>query len=241
MPADFLRDVVRPPQSKRSRVWSMVPLSIAAHALGALAFLIIPLTANEEPPPPAALAKTLNIMEARPIPPPPAAVRPQSSTVARDTGAAPIVVPDVIAPEREVTPSGTGDIPVPGGVGVTEGFPGGVDMGPKTMMPVPPPPPVQARVVHKLGGDIREPQKIRHVPPIYPQIAVSAGVQGIVILEATISEAGTIENLRVLRSHALLERAAVEAVKQWRYTPTRLNGVPVPIIMTVTVNFTLNR
>jgi protein TonB len=53
--------------------------------------------------------------------------------------------------------------------------------------------------------------------------------------------AGTIENLRVLRSHPLLERAAVEAVKQWRYTPTRLNGVPVPIIMTVTVNFTIQR
>jgi protein TonB len=242
MPADFLRDVVRPPHTKRSRVWSMVPLSIAAHALGALAFLIIPLTANEEPPPPAALAKTLNIMEARPIPPPPAAVRPQSSTVARDTGAAPIVVPDVIAPERDVTPSGTGNIPTPGGVGYAEGFPGGVDFGEKGAIPVPPPPPpVQARVPVRPGGDIREPQKIRHVAPVYPQIAMSAGVQGIVILEAIISETGTIENLRVLRSHALLESAAVEAVKQWRYTPTRLNGVPVPIIMTVTVNFTLNR
>jgi protein TonB len=79
------------------------------------------------------------------------------------------------------------------------------------------------------------------VPPVYPPIALSAGVQGVVILEATISENGTIENVRTLRSHPLLERAAVEAVKRWRYTPTRLNGQPVPIILTVTVNFMIER
>ena len=70
-------------------------------------------------------------------------------------------------------------------------------------------------------------------------IAIESRVTGVVILEATISESGTVENLRVLRSHPLLERAAIEAVRQWRYTPTRLNGVPVPVIMTVTVNFVL--
>jgi TonB family protein len=241
MPADFLRDVVRPPQSKRSRVWSMVPLSIAAHALGGLAFFIIPLAAEEEPPPPAALARVLNIMTARPIPPPPAAVRPPSSSVPRDTGAAPSVIPDEIAVEREVAPSGTGDTPAIGSVSFGEGVIGSVNLGERVVAPTPPPPPVQERKPVRPGGDIREPQKIRHVPPIYPQIAISAGVQGIVILEATISEAGTIENLRVLKSHPLLERAAIEAVKQWRYTPTRLNGVPVPIIMTVTVNFMLQR
>jgi len=240
MPAEFLRDVVRPPQ-KRSRVWSMVPLSIAAHALGALAFFIIPLAAEEEPPPPAPLAKFLNIMTARPIPPPPAPARPPAPTVARDAGAAPIVIPDAIAPEREIVRSGTGDISPIGSVDVGDGFIGGVDLGERLAAPGPPPPPVQARVPVRPGGDIREPQKIRHVPPIYPQIAVSAGVQGIVILEATISESGTIENLRVLKSHPLLERAAIDAVGQWRYTPTRLNGVPVPIIMTVTVNFMLDR
>jgi periplasmic protein TonB len=240
MPADFLRDVVRPPRSKRSRVWSMVPLSIAAHALGGLAFLIIPLAAEEDPPPPAPLARTFNIMTARPIPPPPAAVTPRATPAARDASAAPTVIPDAIAPEPEVAPSGTGDTPTPGGLGVADGVLGGVDLGARIGAPTPPPPP-QRRLPVKPGGEIREPQKIRHVPPIYPQIAVSAGVQGIVILEATISEAGTIENLRVLKSHPLLERAAIEAVKQWRYTPTRLNGVPVPIIMTVTVNFMLQR
>jgi protein TonB len=196
----------------------MVPLSIAAHALGGLAFFIIPLAAEEDPPPPASLARTLNIMTARPIPPPPAGVRPQSFTVARDTGAAPTVIPDVIAPEREVQPSGTGDTAAIGSVSIGDGAIGGVDLGERVGLPAPPPPP-QLRTPLRPGGDIREPQKIRHVPPIYPQIAIISRVQGIVILEATISETGTIENLRVLKSHPLLERAAIEAVKQWRYTP----------------------
>jgi protein TonB len=91
------------------------------------------------------------------------------------------------------------------------------------------------------GGDIRVPQKIFNVTPIYPAIAASSGVEGVVILEATISETGAVENVRVLKAHPLLDRAAVDAVRQWRYTPTRLNGMPVPVVMAVTVRFTLQR
>jgi protein TonB len=241
MPAEFLRDVVRPPQ-KRSRVWSVVPLSIAAHAVGVFAFFIIPLAAKEEPPLPASLARTFNIMSARPMPPqPPGPQHRRVSAATRDVAAAPTAAPDEITEEQPAPPSSVGDT-APGGVEFTGGVPGGIGSGERF---VPPPPPVpEAAHVRKPvrpGGDIREPKKIVHVPPIYPAIAVSAGVHGIVILEATISEAGSIENLRVLRSHPLLERAAIDAVKQWRYTPTRLNGVPVPIIITVTVNFTLHR
>ena len=75
--------------------------------------------------------------------------------------------------------------------------------------------------------------------PVYPQIAQSARVQGIVIIEATIGPNGKVQNARVLRSIPLLDQAALDAVRQWEYTPTLLNGVPVPVIMTVTVNFTL--
>jgi protein TonB len=64
-------------------------------------------------------------------------------------------------------------------------------------------------------------------------------VQGVVILEAVIGEDGTVQNVRVLRSKPLLDDAAVEAVRQWRFTPTLLNGQPVPIVMTVTVRFDL--
>ena len=64
-------------------------------------------------------------------------------------------------------------------------------------------------------------------------------VEGVVILETVIGATGSVEQARVLRSVPLLDDAAVAAVSQWRYTPTLLNGVPVPIIMSVTVNFTL--
>ena len=75
--------------------------------------------------------------------------------------------------------------------------------------------------------------------PVYPPIAQSARVQGVVIIEATIGPDGGVQNARVLRSIPLLDQAALDAVKQWVFTPTLLNGVPVPVIMTVTVQFTL--
>jgi protein TonB len=77
------------------------------------------------------------------------------------------------------------------------------------------------------------------VTPVYPPIAQAARVQGIVIIEATIGEDGQVTNARILRSVPLLDQAALDAVRQWHYVPTMLNGVPVPVIMTVTVNFTL--
>ena len=64
--------------------------------------------------------------------------------------------------------------------------------------------------------------------------------QGVVILEATIGADGKVKDVRVLRSIPLLDQAAIDAVRQWEYTPTLLNNVPVPVIMTVTVQFTLN-
>jgi protein TonB len=102
--------------------------------------------------------------------------------------------------------------------------------------PPPPPPPAPLRV----GGDIKEPKKARHVNPIYPKIAQAAKVSGVVILEATISKEGEVRDVKVLRSIPMLDNAAIDAVRQWRYTPPLLNGVPVDVIMTVTVNFTLN-
>ena len=76
--------------------------------------------------------------------------------------------------------------------------------------------------------------------PVYPSIAQSARVQGVVIIEATIGPDGTVQNTRLLRSIPLLDQAAIDAVKQWVFTPTLLNGQPVPVIMTVTVQFQLN-
>jgi TonB family protein len=103
-------------------------------------------------------------------------------------------------------------------------------------------PPVAAAGQHapvRVGGDIKEPKKIKHVAPVYPDDARAAGVQGVVILEVLIDENGDVSDAKVLRSVPMLDQAAVDAVRQWRFTPTLLNNVPVTVVMTVTVNFTL--
>jgi protein TonB len=91
----------------------------------------------------------------------------------------------------------------------------------------------------RVGGDVSAPVKTRNVDPRYPQVAQAARVAGVVILEAVIGPDGRVTDVKILRSVPLLDDAAVEAVRQWEYTPTMLNGVPVPVIMTVTVNFQL--
>ncbi|HEV2358116.1 MAG TPA: energy transducer TonB, partial [bacterium] len=101
----------------------------------------------------------------------------------------------------------------------------------------PPPPPPQTPV--RLHSGIKAPVKIVDASPEYPGVARQARVTGVVILEATIGVRGDVQAVRVLRSIPLLDRAAVDAVQRWKFTPALLNGVPVPVIVTVTVNFTL--
>jgi TonB family protein len=116
----------------------------------------------------------------------------------------------------------------------------GVMLGP---VPPPPPPPPQASydgmAPVRVGGNIKVPTKVKDMRPAYPDDAKAAGIQGVVIIEAVIDPAGKVSTANVLRSIPQLDQAAVDAVKQWEFTPTLLNGVAVPVIMTVTVNFTL--
>jgi protein TonB len=79
------------------------------------------------------------------------------------------------------------------------------------------------------------------VDPIYPELAKRARVESMVILEVNVDEEGNVANVRVVRGHPLLDAAATEAVKQWKYSPTLLNGEPVPVIATVTVIFKLGK
>lgn len=92
-----------------------------------------------------------------------------------------------------------------------------------------------------VGGNVTAPRKRHHVNPIYPAVAAAARVQGTVVIEATIDENGNVVNARVLRSIPVLDGAALEAVGQWKYEPTLLNGRPVPILMSVSVQFELGR
>ena len=91
----------------------------------------------------------------------------------------------------------------------------------------------------RIGGVLQPPKKTMDVVPQYPAVAQAAKVQGVVIIEVRIDERGNVSETRVLRSIPLLDAAALDAVKQWKYAPTLMNGVPVPVIMTLTVNFTL--
>ena len=107
--------------------------------------------------------------------------------------------------------------------------------------PSPPPAPVGASSPQcGPGGDIKRPLKIKDAAPVYSAIARASRVEGVVIIEATIGPDGKVQDARVLRPvHRLLDDAALDAVRQWEYTPTLLNGTPIAIVMTVTVDFRL--
>jgi TonB family protein len=113
---------------------------------------------------------------------------------------------------------------------------------PPTAPPPAPPPPSgvdRAPAPIRVGRNIAPPVKTKDARPVYPAIARTAKVQGVVILELSVDADGRVSESRVIRSLPLLDQAALDAVRQWEFTPTLLNGVPTPIIMTVTVNFTL--
>ena len=220
-----------------------LPVSIALHALVLLVVVVVPLLTSEDLPEPTSAVKAFFVEPAAPPPPPPpppppapkAAVVPKAMATPVPTEnkfTAPVEVPEEIKPEEGI------DLGVEGGVpgGVEGGVPGGVVGGVVGGLPDAPPPPQAVRV----GGQIKEPKQLKRVQPVYPDIAKQARVQGVVILECTISPQGKVTDVKVLRGIPLLDASAIEAVKQWVYTPTLLNGVPVPVIMTVTVNFKLS-
>ena len=219
-----------------------LPISLALHALALLFIIVVPILQPAELPEPTSVVKAFFVEPAAAPPPPPpppppapraAVSKPMPKPVMDEAPkfTAPVAVPDEIRPEEGI------DLGVEGGVpgGVEGGVPGGVVGG--VVGGISDAPVVQAV---RVGGQIKEPKKLKAVNPVYPDIAKQARVQGVVILECTISPQGKVTNVTVLRGIPLLDAAAIEAVKQWVYTPTLLNGVPVPVIMTVTVNFKLS-
>ena len=106
--------------------------------------------------------------------------------------------------------------------------------------PPPPPPPKPKATVARVGGNVQASKLINQPKPVYPPLAKAARVQGTVKFQATIGKDGKIENLQLLGGPPLLVQAAMQAVQQWTYQPTLLNGDPVDVITTIDVNFTLN-
>ena len=138
-------------------------------------------------------------------------------------------------------PPGPPDIIVGRG-GDPFGPPGAPNGAPRMTFAPPDPPPVARKPDPvRIGGQIRAPQRIVYVAPEYPMMARRAGIQESVTLEATIDEHGIVRNVRAVKPSPLFEKAAIDAVSQWRYEPTRLNGQAVPVILTVTVSFEIKK
>jgi protein TonB len=160
----------------------------------------------------------------------------KSDSPAVSVTAAPVIPPDGLTAEtgREGEVSSPA---VDAVIGVAGGPPSEIPgVGIASVPPPPPPPPIGP--VHLHSG-MKAPVKTTHVAPVYPVVARQAHIEGVVILEAVLDDQGRVESVRVLRSISLLDQAAVDAVRQWRFTPALLNGQAVPVVMTVTVNFTL--
>lgn len=220
------------------RGWTL-GVSIVFHLCVICGVVVAPLVATGDLPEPRHAAPEYVLVTAH-IPEPPPLRRPDAPAPP-STSVAPLTAPDDVRPETPATPPvpGPTDFGFPGeptGNGFLPG--GGVVAG--DPIPPPPPPPPAPRQPMRVGG-LQAPRKIRDVAPRYPAIAQSSRVEGVVILEAVIAEDGSVQDVRVLRSKPLLDDAAVEAVRQWRFTPTLLGGQPVPVVMTVTVSFTLNK
>lgn len=239
MPREIFGEVSNPSVKLGSQAWYTVPLSILVHALLLAVVVVVPLVATDVlPSPPNVIEIFVGPPELPKAPPPPAAVpaRPRTTQTTASPDVAPSEAPNTIAPELERPP--LSNVGVPGG---DPGVPPGALPSVLVDLPAPPAPlPAPQRPAFvRPGGDIRTPTKIHHVAPVYPAIAQQARVEGTVIIEATIGTDGRVKDARVLSSKPLLDQAAIDAVLQWRFTPTLLNGVPVPVLMTVTVTFTL--
>jgi periplasmic protein TonB len=234
--------VSSPHRKKTNKGWTMF-LSMGLQVLFVAILILIPLIYTE------ALPKTVMGMmlvappPPPPPPPPPAAivkVRPQVHLIQNNQLMQPKVIPKevkIIKEEAAPDMSGvSGGVPggVPGGQmgGVIGGVIGGMGAAP------PPPKPTVTRITR--GGNVQAAMLINRVTPIYPPLARQTRISGTVRLHAIIAKDGTIKQLEVISGHPLLVQAALDAVRQWRYRPTLLNGEPVEVDTTIDVIFSLN-
>jgi protein TonB len=222
--------------SKTNKPWTVAMSAIVQGVIVGI-LILIPLIYTEALP--KGFMNTFLVAPAPPPPPPPpaapvkAVVRPKIVTPQR------MVAPTMIPKKVEVIKDEAPDVNagVEGGVGVPGGVPGGVLGGIIGGAPPPPPRPTQTRI--RVGGNVAAAKLTHQVQPIYPQIAKTAHVQGTVLLHAIIAKDGTIQELQYVSGPPLLMKAAMDAVHEWRYSPTLLNGEPVEVDTTIQVVFTL--
>ena len=229
------------------------PLTVLFSALFEVAFvailLLIPLIYTEALP--KTMMATLLIAPPPPPPPPPppapvqvVKVKPMAHLMQAGKLVAPKAIPkDVKIIREEEAPPDVGIVGVTGGVpgGVPGGQAGGVIGGIIGGVSGAPPPPKMNLKRITVGGNVVAAKKINDIRPTYPPLARQTRIQGTVKLHAIIAKDGTIQQLEVISGHPLLVQAALDAVRQWRYQPTMLNGDPVEVDTTVDVIFSLNQ
>jgi periplasmic protein TonB len=206
--------------------------SVIAHLGVIAAIYIAPAFATDELPEPPRTTAFIIVRPIMPDPPPVAIVR----NTPAPSNAAPIEPPDGVKPEPPVAIESPSVVD-PGAIVGGPSF----DLGPVNDVVAAPPPPQGPKKPVPVGGIVQAPKKIADVAPIYPPIALAARKEGLVILQAVIDEDGLVREVKVLRSDPLFDQSAMDAVKQWRFTRPTLNGQPIPVVMTVTVGFSLTR
>lgn len=251
------------PEKDKYRKPSIIS-SLLFHGLLIIIVIIVPMvireTISEEQllitlvsplPPPPGPPVALPAPQAVAAAPQPKPVKPEAET-STPVLITPTEVPKDIARivDEPMVPSTAVVGGVPGGLpgGAVGGVLGGM-LSSRADLPVAPSPPpappstppsvaAAPAVPVRIGGSFKEPRLLKAVPPVYPMLAAKARVTGRVVLEATLTAEGTVEEIHVISGHLLLIQPAIDAVKQWQYEPTTLNGVPIPVILTVKVNFT---
>lgn len=176
-------------------------------------------------------------------PPPPAITRATVQSPSRAFKATPLIAPRVIPKTVAMVAEAPPPLNPAGGVvgGVPGGTAGGVlggTLGGAAELPPPPPAPARVAVV-RVGGDVKPPRLLSEVKPIYPILAREAKVQGQVIIFAVIDPQGNVVSAHAVSGPLMLVPAALEAVEQWKYAPTYLDGQPVSLAMNVTVDFNM--
>ncbi len=238
-----------PNRPKTNKSWTVM-VSAALQLLLLTILILIPLIYTEALP--RAVLSTILVAPPPPPPPPPppaatpiVRVKPVARLMNQGVLRAPTAIPKQVAIiKEEELPPDVGAVGVMGGVpgGVPGGQAGGVlggIIGGVTGSNVPPPPRETPKRI-RVGGQVQQARLISQPRPIYPPLAKQARIQGTVRLQAIIAKDGSIAQLEVLSGHPLLQQAALQAVGQWRYQPTLLNGEPVEVVTTVEVVFTLS-
>ena len=245
-------------EGKTSKPWTVV-VSFLVQMVGIICAIIIPLLFTDALPKTQLTSFLVAPPPPPPPPPPPAAAAPKIvKVIPRQFDAGKLMQPKAIP--KEITMIKEEELPAASAVqGVVGGVPGGVPGGvaggviggiigsvPTAAPPPPPPPKVEApkpvtpqRI--RVGGNVQAAMAIRAPKPSYPPLAKQARIQGVVRLNAVIGKDGTIQDLKAASGHPLLVPAALEAVRQWLYKPTLLNGEPVEVVTVIDVNFTLSQ